>query len=255
MDIKRQRKILFNAICVVLIFMAILFGALALRLYLENIDRKVELLSESTDIVYTSKSHEMDTEGLYKANIEKEVVEYIGNRNASSVTYKIDGEPFYFILGIVKDENNNITVTLEKIVNPELGINARVNIRELDSINYRTDNNSNAVLLKINTINTGDYFAMIENKYYSLGSDIETISYKNDQFYYLSYNPDYTFLEDAQSCDKEVKNMFDGFNLNDYYYKYGEINFLDDYYQKLASKVYTVGDKCSEFETKESEDK
>ena len=40
----------------------------------------------------------------------------------------------------------------------------------------------------------------------------------------------------------------DEFNQNDIYYNYGRINFLPDYYQKLASKSLTVKDKCDSME-------
>ena len=87
---------------------------------------------------------------------------------------------------------------------------------------------------------------MTDETHYFLGNDIEYISYMDNHFYYLSYNSKYRALLEAEECSKEVKGTIQYFNQNDYFYKYGKINFLKDFYQKLASKTYSVKDKCDE---------
>ena len=134
----------------------------------------------------------------------------------------------------------------KEIINEEKKVFARMNMEDVESIEYRTGNANGASLLKINTEFYSDYFAITNEDHYFLGSDIETVSFKDDQFYYMSYNPNYELLETAKTCSKDVKASIDGFSNKDYYYKYGKINFLPDYYQKLASKKFTVGEKCDE---------
>jgi len=58
----------------------------------------------------------------------------------------------------------------------------------------------------------------------------------------------YIALREVEACTKEVKEEIPKFSLKDYYYKYGKINFLSDYYQKLASKTFTVKERCEELE-------
>ena len=123
-----------------------------------------------------------------------------------------------------------------------------MNLKNIEEIEYRTGNSNNATVLNLISDYDEEYLAITEDTYYFLGTDIESISYINEHFYYVSYNSKYKLLENATLCDKETKNSIDEFNKNDNYYKYGKINFFGDYYQKLSSKTYTVEDRCNELE-------
>jgi hypothetical protein len=109
---------------------------------------------------------------------------------------------------------------------------------------------NNASVIKINEKLENYYFAMAYDISYFLGQDIESISFIDNHFYYVSYNPKYEVLENAESCSKEVKSLVDDWKASDYYYKYGRINFLEEYYQKLSSKTYKVEDRCNELANK-----
>lgn len=217
-----------------------------IRLYLNKIDEKSKIVMKETDATYTSKGNQLNSNGLYVAEVKKDLLEYLEDWDVGSITYEIEGEPFYLEIKINEEEDGSKNFTIEKIVDEEMKVYARMNMEDIVSIEYRTGNSNHASLLKINTEFYSDYFAITTEDHYFLGSDIETVSFQDDQFYYISYNPNYKLLEKAKSCSKDVKSEIDGFSLKDYYYKYGKINFLPEYYQKLASKKYTVEERCEE---------
>lgn len=242
-----KKKIIGNISLVILVMAAVLLLIVSILLYFDYVDAKAERALRNTDSSYTANKNETNSQGLYSSNIYDNLEEHLEKSSVKSVAYKFENESFYLVLEIEKDDEGETSYTIEKIVDDKLDIKARINMKNIRSIEYRTSSDHEETLLKLKTDYDESYFAMIEGTYYFLGQDIESISYMDDQFYYLSYNPDYQYLEEANNCSKETKAMIDGFNMKDYYYKYGKINFLTDYYQKLASKIYTVEDKCGEF--------
>jgi len=246
---KRKRKFIGNIILSILIIASIILFFLAIKLYLASIDEEARKISNLADTTIVSKDNKEGSNGLYLANVKEEVFNFIGDNEVKSIKYEVENENFYLIFSIAKDKDGNRSLNIDKIVDANLGINARTNKTGVETIEYRTGNANNSTLLKINEKDYSSYFAMTEGTYYFLGSDIESVSFMNGQFYYMSYNPDYTLIEEYGNCGKEVKSQIDGFSTKAYYYRYGKINFLTDYYQKLASKTYTVGDKCKEYES------
>lgn len=244
---KRIKRIIHpRYILPALIILAFIFSTFAIKLYLARVDVAAKEIQNKTKFTYVTKDNEINSSGFYVANLKDELTEYIGNGDLSEVTYRFDGENFYIEVKAIKDEEGNMSFEIEKIACPEFSINARMNMKNIESIEYRTGNPKKSTVLKINQTYNSDYFAMTDGTYYFLGSDIESISFKDEHFYYMSYNKNYLSLEKVTSCSKEVKADIDGFNGKDYYYKYGRINFLADYYQKLASKTFTVQDRCDE---------
>lgn len=245
---KKQKRTLGNIALGILVLAAVVTLGVALKMYLAKIDAEEKKILEKTDTTYSSKKGEVSYTGFYVANVKEEIFKFILNRDISTLTYKFDGEPFYIELALEEDKDGETILTITKIVNEEKDISARMDMKNIESLEYRTGNSNEASVLKINTTYSSDYFVMTDGTYYFLGDDIESISYMNEQFYYTTYNREYLYLEEEKSCSKEVRAKMDGFNMKDYYYRYGKINFLD-YYQKLASKTYTVANKCSEFES------
>lgn len=244
---KRKNKIIKNSLLCVLLVLAGVLSTFAINMYLDKVDAESKKIINETDTAYTTKNNKINKKGLYVAELKTELDKNFKDTKDKSLTYKFDGEEFYLNIGISKDEEGNNNYSILKIAHPEFGINARMNMTDIVSIEYRTGNKGEASVLKLNTAYNSDYFALLDGTYYFLGNDIESINYIDGQFYYVTYNPNYTLLEEKRDCSKETKNLIDGFDNNDYYYKYGKINFLTDYYQKLSSKVYTVKEKCSEF--------
>lgn len=226
--------------------LAIALCFVILKLYFNKLDREEKELNNKTDLIYVTKNNEINDNGLYVANLKEELKEFIEDKTVKTITYKFEGEDFYLELGVEESEDDEQNFTITRIVNPDFGINAQLNMRNIESIEYRTSNLQKASVFRITQKYNVDYFAMAEDVYYFLGQDIESISFMDDHFYYVSFNPNYLSLKTARECSKEVKKDIDGFDMNDYYYKYGKINFLRDYYQKLATKKYTVQNKCNE---------
>ena len=229
-----------------LVVVAVRFSFLAFKLYFERIDAKAKEIQKMTDLAYETKKNEENSMGFYVVDLKEELTEFVKERNITSLTYEFEGESFYFDILVSKNEEGEYAFEIEKIANPEFGIYARTNMKNVQSIEYRSAYMNESAVIKINQDYNSDYFAMTEGAYYFLGQDIEAISYKNEHFYYLTFNPKYTLLEEAEECSKDVTSKISGFKLTDYYYKYGKINFLTEYYQKLGMSNFTVQNKCDE---------
>ncbi len=247
---KIKRIINRRTVLTFLIALAICTSIPALKIYFTKVDAAAKEIQNATDLAYETKNDETNNRGFYVANFKAELEEFMADRNASTLTYEFAGESFFLEVFIQKNEEGEYSFEIEKISNPEFDINARMNMKDVESIEYRTGNPSKASVLKINQKYNSDYFAMTDGTYYFLGDDIESISYKNNHFYYMTYNPDYKSLEEATVCSPEITSKIEGFKMSDYYYNYGKINFLSDYYQKLSSKKFTVQEKCDELAEK-----
>ena len=116
--------------------------------------------------------------------------------------------------------------------------------KDIKKIEYKTDSITNSSILNIITEYDNNYMAITKDNYYFLGTDIDKVSYDGEHFYYYSYNDVYDELANANSCSYEVINQIEEFNYSDIYYTYGIVNFLKDYYQKLAPNNYTVWQYC-----------
>lgn len=246
----KKKKVIYYSGLGFLITAMMIIGTFALGLYLNKVDAATREILEKSEVSYITSNNEINEEGLYVANLEEELTSYVEEKKVSSITYEFSGESFYLELVVNKDKNGELSFEIVKIIDEEEGVKARMNLKDVKTIEYRRDEKSGAKLLKIDAAYNSDYFVITEGTYYFLGQDIESISFKDDKFYYLTYNPDYKVLEEYQSCSKDVQKTIDGFNEKHYYYKYGKINFLRDYYQKLATKKYTVREKCAEFSEK-----
>lgn len=260
-------EILLTAIVVLIIILSVL-------IYLHSVDEKASELSDKTSATYISSNNEKGENGLFIANIEDDLTSYIEEHDPDlkklrTFTYKIPDEKFYIELSVHKielkktEQKNDDEETepeigysfeITKIVDELHDINAKTNYSDIKKIEYKTGNSNYATVLNLIAANDTRYMVCVENAYYFLGSDIETVSYIYDHFYYLSYNKDYSPLRDATSCDNDVLENIEDFNLNDVYYRYGKINFLKDYYQKTSSTAYSVRERCAELENAENEE-
>lgn len=238
---------------VVLIVLAIVLANIALRLYFERVDREARAVFYNADVEFVTKNNEINESGFYVANLKEELSSFIEDAKISTIKYRFDGEEFYFDIAINRVDDGEVSFEITEIADPEFDIRAMMHMKDVESVEYRTGNPKKASVLKINQKYNVDYFAMTSDNYYFLGNDIESLSFKDDRFYYMTYNPDYKTLQEYDSCSKEAKSAIDGFNMKHYYYKYGKINFLGDFYQKLASKTYTVQQKCDEMAAEKTE--
>lgn len=242
MNMKEKYK---RTVLVILIIFAICCSIFALRLYFARIDAASKEIMNKNDVAFMTKNNELNSKGFYIANLKEELDDFTDDK-VTKIAYEFEGEDFYLDIVVNNGSNNEKSYEIEKIGCPKYEVNARMNMKDIESIEYRTDKLGRSTVLKINEKYNSEYFAMAEGTYYFLGQDIESISYRDEHFYYMTYNPNYKLLDEAETCSKEVKDKIHKFSLKDYYYKYGKINFLSDYYQKLASKTYTVQERCDE---------
>ena len=241
---QKKNNALFTIIIVLLCSMIVVF---LLIIYFRHIEEETKRLLEKTDASLVASEPIITKSGLFEVNIENDVMKYLDKKEINTITYEMPGEQIYFEI-MIDVTGDKYTFSIDKMVDKYHDVKAKIRLENIKRIEYRTGNINKATLLNFITENNSEYLAITGNTYYFLGSDIESISYMNDHLYYVSYNNNYRLLDDATSCNKEIKSSIDGFNQNDYYYKYGKINFLNDYYQKLASKTYTVKDRCKELE-------
>ena len=232
-----------KSICIILVCFLLKIGlTYGIEFYFNYINMQANKLTVNKNIVY-AKSHSLESENdFYILNIKEDINkisnELSGNK---SIFYKIDNSSFYLEL-VVSNED----IIIKRVIDDKHKINARINYTDVLSVEWQEGNINKSVLLKINTSSYSKYLAITDNNYYFLGSDIDEIIYKDNQFYYLKYNDDYKILKDAKKCDEKTRDLIDNFSYNDYYYKSGEINFLKDYYQKLKPSYYSVKSRCND---------
>lgn len=243
---KRKRiRLVKKTVPIVILF--ILIGLFTI--YIKYVDKKAKDIQDESYYTYIQKDIVYGSEGFYLINLKENLQDFL-NKNKHDVltlSYKVKNESFSFDL-LIKKNNNNYIYEIDRIIDDAHNMHAKMKYEGVERIEYQTGNENHATVLKLYTDSEVRILAITENTYYFLGSDIENINYNNGEFYYLSYNKKYTPLNSASSCDKTLKNSIDDFSMKDYYYKYGKINFLTDYYQKLSSKVFTVEEKCTELE-------
>lgn len=240
---RKKIRIVKKTIPILILFILIGF----LTVYIKYIDKKSKEMLDESYYTYTQKEEFDGEEGFKLIDIQSNLSSFLKKikTEETSVSYKIANNSFYFDL-LVKKNDDEYTFEIDRIIDDNHNMHAKMKYENVNKIEYRTGNENHATVLKLYTDNEYRYLAITGNTYYFLGSDIENISYLDGEFYYLSYNKKYASLKTAISCDKSVKNSIDGFKSSEYYYKYGKINFLTDYYQKLSSKVFTVEERCNE---------
>ena len=234
-------------VCIILFILLLkVFMYMGINAYLRHIDIEAEKFLVGANVIFGADEKVLNEQGLYTLNIKDDIDNSLVSDN--KLIYKVDGVSFYFDIEIL---NNSIVIN--RLVDETHHIKARINCSNVLTIEYQLGNINHSILLKINTENDYKYLAITDNTYYFLGNDIDTIVYKNDQFYYLTYNIKYDALKDAKKCDDKTKRLIDNFNGNDYYYKTGEINFLKDYYQKIKPNYYYVKNHCNDLKKQASE--
>lgn len=252
---KKIRKKMSTIYFIIALIILVVLSCWGLKLYFDYIDIKANEILEKTDAEFTTENITLQNNGLYIVDIKQDLIDNNIDDKIDKITYKIKNEKFYFELRIYKDiDSQEPTFEIEKIVDDRHEINAKMNLRNIEKIEYRTGNINDSTVLNLITNFDSQYFAITENNYYFLGEDIESISFLDNHFYYVSYNKNYRSLSEAKECTKEVKRSIDGFNEKETYYNYGKINFFKDYYQKLSSKKYTVKDYCESLINMEQQD-
>lgn len=247
---RRKQCIVFG------IIFCILLVASIIRLYTFHLNRAVSRLENMTDSVYVKEKFIPNSNGFNTINMLSDLKDYFSNNINNSVAYKLKDETFYLdISKISNDKKKTPTFDVDKIVDKERNINARVNFQNLVAMEFKTGGANSATVIHLLSSSDDLYFVITGNTYYFLGDDIEDISFLEGDFYYVSYNNKYKAIDTAGGCTEELMLAIDDFNQNDIYYNYGRINFLTDYYQKMASKSLTVKDKCDSMEQSTKEDK
>lgn len=240
----RKHKIIIDIGSTILI---ILLLTLFLGLYFKHLNKEANKVENNTDSSYLLKDSKASSNGLFFVNVYDQMTKYFKSKNTETVTYKIENETFYLtIIKVYDKETKETTFDVIKISDPKRKIYARINFMNIKEFEYKTGDRNKSTVIHLISNDTSVYYALSGNNYYMLGDDIESISYKDEQFYYVSYNKKYKAIETVGSCTEELKASIDNFKLSDVYYNYGEINFLSDYYQKLSSDRYTVEEKCNE---------
>jgi len=233
--------------CSVLSIVVLLIVGFGVKTYLEYVERRSAEILELTEDSFETSNITLQRNGLYIVDLKKDLDEYEKNRLNNTITYEIKGEEIYFDINILKNEETGENVyEIRKIGDDRHNVKAKMNLKNIEQIEFRTGYINDATVLKLNTTYDSLYFAMIDNAYYFLGEDIESISFIDDHFYYVSYNKNYKSLMSANECTSEVKKSIYGFNEAHTFYTYGKINFFEDFYQKLSSKSYSVKNYCDD---------
>ena len=99
---RKKKRLIGNIVLSVAVVIGIILLMFTVRLYLNKIDEKTRKVMNETDTTFTAKNNNTNSEGLYVANLKQDLLEYLEDFEANSVTYKIEGEPFYLDVQVVK---------------------------------------------------------------------------------------------------------------------------------------------------------
>lgn len=241
---RKIKKILKTTIFVIL---AIIL-AISIKIYLNHVDKVTMEIENTKNHVFTSTNHKENENGFSIAFVQNDMIDYLGKQKTEKdqVIYKIEKEKFYLDI-TVKLEDGRYKVDIDRVIDDKHEISARVNYRNVSKIEYKTGNLNDTTVIKIFYEDTYEFVAIVNRSYYVVGSDINDIKYEDDHFYYVNYNPKYLTLNTYETC-KDAQKGISGFSYYDYYYKYGKINFLADYYQKFPSNNLSIKNACEKME-------
>ena len=246
---KKAKKIDVEIINIGICLFLLICFIVVIIIYNSYLNKETSKLLNNTEETIYNKKYELINNGFTKVNVESELNDYFKNTKKESVTYTFKKESFNLIINRSKT-NKEVNYRITKILDTTKNVRARTNFENVKYIEYKTGKNDDTVLHIIGD-NYSIYFIILDNTYYILGDDIESISYANNRFYYVSYNKKYKVLDDIGACNEDIKASIENFDENEIYSNYGKINFLKDYYQKFSSKKYTVGEKCNDMENSE----
>ena len=237
--LKNKKRLIFVVAYIITLTVCYIF---CIDKYIGYIEKETTNIDKDPFVGYLSNYKEKNDNGFYELDIKKDLAKFIAKKeNFGSIIYKVKDENFYFELEIIDG-----SIDIKKLVDNTRGINARINYFNIESMEYQKGNINDSLVIKINSERGNKFLAITNGTYYFLGVDVDNIVYKDNQFYYISYNSKYEELRTAQKCDTKTKELIEDFNYNDYYYKTGDINFLKDFYQKIKPSYYYVKNRCDD---------
>lgn len=238
--LKNIKKAYLYLILDIIFVVLMIFLVKAYIKHLDNASRKAET---GTELAFVLNKKEEVGNSFYRANISNDLNSYLDVENTKynkTIFYKIDKENFEIEFEFQK-ENDIYVFNIVKIINKDYKINARMNYKGVKYIDYKSG--EDATVLRIYTDYDTNYYAMSANGEYFLGDDIDEVVYKNDRFYYISYNKKYESLVGVKKCNKVLSKIED-YSYSDIYYKTGKINFMKEYYQKIYDSSVSVDKYC-----------
>lgn len=229
----------------IIILAILLIAGFSVKIYLNYVERKSNEILDLSEDSFETTNIILQRNGLYIVDLKSDLDEYEKKHTNNTITYKIKNEQIYFDINIFRNEETGENVyEIRRIGDDRHNVKAKMNLKNIEKIEFRTGNVNNATVLKLITKYDSLYFAIIDNAYYFLGDDIESINFIDNHFYYTVYNKNYLSLMNVDECTNEVKKSIYGFNEWHTYYTYGKINFFEEFYQKLSSNNYTVKNYC-----------
>ena len=232
-----NQRLFFVVVYILFLACGFLFCMHFYNNYITKESERIATNNEFDSYIFT---YETIDNGFNLLDVKKDLKNYLNEEKRNLIIYKVKNQDFYFEVEIY-----NGSININKFVDKKNYVNARLNYYNVEKIEFITGNINRSTLYRIITKDGNTYLVVTDGTYYVLGSDIDAIIYKNNQFYYITYNPKYEMLSNVSKCNQSIKDAIDGFDYGDYYYKSGEINFLKNYYQKLKAKNYYVKEYCN----------
>ena len=195
-----------QVINIFVVLFSILLIVFIIRLYTLHLNRASSTLENKTDAEFIKEEYDTTSNGFYTVDIEKDMNKYFKSNLNESVAYKVKGETFK--INIYKSHekiSKKVTYHIDKIADDERDINARVTFNNLKSIEFRTGGANSATVMHLIGETDNSYFVITGDTYYTLGDDIESISFENGDFYYRSYNNKYLAIDTVGSCNEELR--------------------------------------------------
>ena len=125
---KKRKKL-----CIIFgVVFCVIFIAALIRLYTLHLNRAVSRLENMTDSVYINTDYIEGSNGFNTVNMLGDLRDYFKTNLNNSVAYKFKDETFFVdITKISNEKKKNPTFDVDKIVDKERNINARVNFQNI----------------------------------------------------------------------------------------------------------------------------
>ena len=238
-----DRYIFFKAL---FILMGILIIVYLLKIYLIHIDKTANKLADNTDTTYVLDKPTKLESNMYFIDLEKDMNKFIKSEKQNTIAYKINGEKFYLDVKIYRDkEKKTKSYEVVKIIDQLHNMKAKVNFTDVKTVEFRTEEQNGPTVVKLVSEDQTEYYAITNDTYFSLGEDIDDITFDDGRFYYKTINPKYESDElKKNGCTQKVIDSIEEFNFKEPYYSYGRVSFLNDYYEKVVEGTFSVENEC-----------
>ena len=135
--IKIKNKKLKSVYYIILSVSILLIFGYGIKLYLDYVDQKSKEILDLSEVDFITSNITLQRNGMFVVNVKEDLDEYEKKHSNNSVTYKIQGEDFYFDINILIDSKTSQNVyEIRKIVHDKHEVKAKMNLKNIEEQNW-----------------------------------------------------------------------------------------------------------------------